>query len=104
VVIDMIGMVTAQAGTALSPEWDRGFDEAFAELVSSDPELVQAEFDALIGACWQEPPVPPSPPAPPASSAGRPGPPAPTPDPEPAAGRSREEGSGRAVDNQRSPP
>jgi hypothetical protein len=41
-------------GTALSPEWDRGFDEAFAELVSSDPDLVQAEFDALLNASWQE--------------------------------------------------
>jgi hypothetical protein len=42
-------------GTALSPEWDRGFDEAFAELVSSDPDLVQAEFDALVNASWQAP-------------------------------------------------
>ena len=48
----------AQAGTALSPEWDRGFDEAFADLVGSDPDWVRAEFDALIEACWDEPPVP----------------------------------------------
>jgi hypothetical protein len=63
---------TAQAGTALSPEWDRGFDEAFADLVSGDPDLVRAEFDALIGAVWQEPPTPPAPPAP---SAAEPAPP-----------------------------
>ena len=31
----------AQADTALSPEWDRGFDEAFVELVSSDPDLTR---------------------------------------------------------------
>jgi len=42
--------------TALSPEWDRGFDEAFAELISSDCDLVQAEFDALIEAAWPDPP------------------------------------------------
>ena len=57
----------AQAGTALSPEWDRGFDEAFTELISSDPELVRTEFDALIGAGFDEPPTPPAPPAPPAA-------------------------------------
>ena len=55
----------AQAGTALSPEWDRGFDEAFTELISGDPELVRAEFDSLIDASFDEPPPPP-PPAPPA--------------------------------------
>ena len=38
--------------TALSPEWDRGVDEAFAELISSDDDLVQVEFDALIAAVW----------------------------------------------------
>jgi hypothetical protein len=42
--------------TALSPEWDRGFDEAFAELISTDPDLVRAEFDALVGAGFGEPP------------------------------------------------
>jgi hypothetical protein len=36
-------------GTALSPEWDHWFDEAFAELISGDDDLVRAEFDALIG-------------------------------------------------------
>jgi len=41
--------------TALSPEWDRGFDEAFAELISSDDDLVQVEFDALIAATWPDP-------------------------------------------------
>ena len=41
--------------TALSPEWDRGFDAAFTELVSGDPELVRDEFDALIAAEWPAP-------------------------------------------------
>jgi hypothetical protein len=51
----------AQPRTALSPEWDRWFDETFADLVSSDKELTRGEFDELIAASW-------SPPAPPASS------------------------------------
>jgi hypothetical protein len=72
VVTGMTSILRAQAGTALSPEWDRGFDEAFADLVTSDPDLVRDEFDALIGANWSEPPEPPAPPAPPA---GRPEPP-----------------------------
>lgn len=43
--------------TALSPEGDRWFDEAFADLVSGDGELVRAEFDALIASCWWPPPA-----------------------------------------------
>jgi hypothetical protein len=62
----------AKAGTALSPEWDRGFDEAFTELITSDPELVRTEFDALIGAGFDEPPTPPAPPAPPVASGPEP--------------------------------
>ncbi|MFD0517390.1 hypothetical protein [Paractinoplanes durhamensis] len=62
----------AKAGTALSPEWDRGFDEAFTELITSDPDLVAAEFDALIGANFDEPPTPPAPPAPPVPSGAEP--------------------------------
>jgi len=61
----MTSMYAAQARTALSPEWDRGFDEVFTELVTSDPDLVRDEFDALVGANWNEPPEPPAPPAPP---------------------------------------
>jgi hypothetical protein len=68
VVTGMTSNPAAQAGTALSPEWDRGFDEAFAELISSDPDLVRAEFDGLIGAGFDEPPPPPPPPAPSAPS------------------------------------
>ena len=52
-----------QASTALSPEWDRWFDETFTDLVCSDDDLVRAEFDALIRSSWR-PPVPPAPPAP----------------------------------------
>jgi len=48
----------------LSPEWDRWFDEAFTDLITNDESLVQAEFDALIGAAWTPPP-----PASPAASA-----------------------------------
>jgi hypothetical protein len=72
VVTGMTNLVTAQADTALSPEWDRGFDEAFTDLVSSDPDLLREEFDALVGANWNEPPGPPAPPAP---STGPPEPP-----------------------------
>ena len=63
VVTGMNSIITAQAGTALSPEWDRGFDEAFTDLVTADPELVREEFDALIGANFNETPAPPGPPA-----------------------------------------
>ena len=63
-VTGMINNIAAQARTALSPEWDRGFDEAFTDLVTGDPDWVRDEFDALIGANWDEPPEPPEPPAP----------------------------------------
>jgi hypothetical protein len=78
----------AQAGTALSPEWDRGFDEAFTELICGDPDLVRAEFDALIRAGFDEPPPPPASPAPPAAQ------PAPRP-PQPGPAPSSEAGHGR---------
>ena len=71
VVTGMTSNPVAQAGTALSPEWDRGFDEAFTELICGDPDLLRAEFDALISAGFDEPPQPPAPPAP---SAARPAP------------------------------
>ncbi|GIF01455.1 hypothetical protein [Paractinoplanes rishiriensis] len=102
VVTGMINDPTAQAGTALSPEWDRGFDEAFTELISSDPDLVRTEFDALIGASFDEPPEPPAPPAP---SAAQPSPAPPTADPSPAP-PARESGHqpGTAGTNPRSPP
>jgi len=68
----MTNTLVAYARTALSPEWDYGFDEAFTELVTADPDWVRDEFDALVGANFTEPPEPPAPPAPPA---GRPEPP-----------------------------
>ena len=101
VVIGMTSDPTAQAGTALSPEWDRGFDEAFTELISSDVDLVRAEFDALIGANFTEPPPPPAPPAP---SAGQP---ASHPKPEPPATTPTHPAAhhpGAASNNPRSPP
>ena len=93
---------TAQADTALSPEWDHGFDEAFAELISSDADLVQAEFEALIGACWNDPPASPPPPA---RSTAEPA----QPRPEPRSCDTRSADAAEhiprpAIDNQRSPP
>jgi hypothetical protein len=76
VVTGMTSTYAAQARTALSPEWDHGFDEAFTDLVTNDPDWVRDEFDALIGANFTEPPQPPAPPAP---STDQPQPP-----PEPA--------------------
>jgi len=72
VVTGVTSILTAQAGTALSPEWDHGFDEAFTDLVTSDPDLLHDEFDAIIGANFGEPPAPPAPAAP---SDARPAPP-----------------------------
>ena len=66
VVTGMTDTFAVQAKTALSPEWDHGFDEAFTELFTADPDWVREEFDALIGADFGEPPEPPVPPAPPA--------------------------------------
>ena len=66
----MISSPVVMAGTALSPEWDRGFDEVFTDLVTSDPDLVAAEFDALIGAGFDEPPTPPALPAAPGGEPG----------------------------------
>ena len=71
----MTGLPTVQARTALSPEWDRGSDADFADLICSDDEWVRAEFDALVRASWR-PPVPPAPPAPPATGPSEPDPPA----------------------------
>ena len=102
VVTGVINNFAAQARTALSPEWDRGFDEAFAELICGDPDLLRAEFDALIGASFDEPPPPPAPPAP---SAARPAPAHPQPGPPPtpaAADHGRQPGA--AGNNPRSPP
>jgi hypothetical protein len=48
----------AQPNTALSPEWDRWFDEAFIDLIVGDADLNRAEFDALISATWPAPPAP----------------------------------------------
>jgi hypothetical protein len=93
----MTSSVVAQARTALSPEWDRGFDEAFTDLVTSDPDLVRDEFDALIGASFDKPPTPP----PPATSETPPPPPPPIPpdaddgNPEQGGNRNRDTGTTR---------
>ena len=95
VVTDMTSTLDAQAKTGLSPEWDRGFDEAFTELVTGDPDLVREEFDALIGANFTEPPAPPAPP-----TSGSPATP-------PPAGQGQDPPvrvTDDPADNQRSPP
>ncbi|GAA0274241.1 hypothetical protein [Cryptosporangium japonicum] len=52
---------------------DTGVDE-FLALVTADPELVRAEFEALIDAVWEPPPEPPAPrPAPGFPGPGTPG-------------------------------
>jgi hypothetical protein len=61
VVTGMTNTYAVQARTALSPEWDHGFDEAFTDLITADPDLVREEFDALIDANFSEPPEPPTP-------------------------------------------
>jgi len=94
----MIGNLVVRARTALSPEWDHGFDEAFAELVSSDPDLVQAEFDELIAASWSDPP-----PASPAPTA-RPEPSRRPPPAEPATARPDKEETDEITDHRRPPP
>jgi hypothetical protein len=48
--------VVTDMTTGLSPDWDRGFDEAFTDLITNDEDLVRAEFDALISASWRQPP------------------------------------------------
>ncbi|SDT74755.1 hypothetical protein [Actinoplanes derwentensis] len=93
-----------QAKTALSPEWDHGFDEAFTDLIASDPDLVQGEFDALIGANFTEPPEPPVPPAQPTGD-GRPQPPRPRPeDAKDAPAGTTDPAPTEPVTPQRSPP
>jgi hypothetical protein len=59
----MIDNPAAQAGTGLSPEWDRWFDEAFTDLVTHDDDLLRQEFDDLVQSSWpqQAPPISPSP-------------------------------------------
>ncbi len=44
--------------TVTGPRGDvaRGSDEQFLDLICSDDELVQAEFDAIIAAEWPSPP------------------------------------------------
>ncbi|MEV4137015.1 hypothetical protein AB0J72_33190 [Dactylosporangium sp. NPDC049742] len=49
------------AHTGLSPEWDRGFDAAFAELIGHDHDFVDTEFTALTTANWPAPPDSPPP-------------------------------------------
>jgi len=44
--------VVSRMHTGLSPEWDRGFDEAFIDLVSHDDDLVRAEFTGLMQRSW----------------------------------------------------
>jgi len=70
----MIDLVV-ELRTALSPEWDRWFDEQFTDLIAGDEELLRSEFDDLISSGWSEPPPPHSPSAPPGTEPPEPGPP-----------------------------
>jgi len=85
------------ASTALSPEWDRWFDEEFTDLISRDEDLVRAEFDALIAGSWHVPPRTPPAASDDATPAGTGGAGGPT---GPAAGIVPQEPDG----DQRSPP
>jgi hypothetical protein len=73
---------------------------AFLDLVYQDPDLVRAEFDALIAASWQSPPPPPAATPRPADRPAH-WPSAPRPEPLPPHPRVPE---GRRVTRQRSPP
>jgi hypothetical protein len=57
--------LTVHNRTGLSPEWDRWFDEQFADLIATDDELLRAEFEDLMSSSWRPPPSHPAPPAPP---------------------------------------
>jgi hypothetical protein len=39
--------------TGLSPDWGRGFNEAFADMISHDDDLVRAEFTDLTRRAWR---------------------------------------------------
>ena len=41
--------------TGLSPEWDRGFDEAFTDLVCRDADFIHTSFAALTRKSWPTP-------------------------------------------------
>lgn len=77
---------------------------AFADVVYADQQLVDADFDALIAACYGKPPAPP-PPAPPRvpPRPGIPHPPVPRPLPGPAA-TTPAPATGPEHGRQRSPP
>jgi len=83
-------------------------DEAFLDLALADDELMRAEFDALISACWEAPYEPPldnpCPPAggwsarPPSRKASRPSVPLGLVTPRRPAGRARGPPKHRATD------
>lgn len=75
---------TVQNRTALSPEWDRWFDEQFTDLISTDEELLRAEFDDLMASSWPRPPSHPTTPGPRPPSHPSPSGPLPADSPEPA--------------------
>ena len=78
---------------------------AFADIVYADQQWVDAEFDALISACFGEPPAPP-PPAPPRvpPHPGTPPPPPPSRRPAPGPAARTFPATGPDHGRQRSPP
>jgi hypothetical protein len=79
----------------------READAAFADVLCADQQWVDAEFDALISACFGEPPAPPAPPRVPPHP-GTPPPPSRRPAPGPAGIPSP--AAGPEHGRQRSPP
>jgi len=63
-VIEVVAVRTTPTGCTVPVE------DELLDLVLSDPELLRAEFEAIIAASWPDPPNPPPPtrPAPPAEA------------------------------------
>lgn len=55
----MGGDVRCGSSEASTVQEARSIREAFVEVVEHDDDLMRAEFDALIDACWHRPPPPP---------------------------------------------
>ncbi len=58
--------------TTVTREPVRSVDDAFLDVVLADPELVDAEFEALVSATWSTAPPAGTPPVPSPAPSGRP--------------------------------
>ena len=52
--------VPAAATPSAAAAEPQAIDDAFYALIASDPDLLRAEFDELIGNAWGPPPEPPT--------------------------------------------